>query len=398
MRPTALLVAAALIGFGAAGAQANPDHYLFVVGGVTTSDDMNVIPDGIDNDLDERDQRNLRSVLVADVDTDAKTVTNWRRAGLLPLIHPTNDGDLHWNYLHSQVTYLDGRIYVGPATIFSTASDLDPTTANFVAWAEVNTDGSLGDFQMSDPFPEPPSTNQRIGGQAIVEVDGTNYIYVLGGSQDEEGFSDRILYAAIDGSTGAVGAWSTASITIPTTDWFNPAIGIDGTLIHISGNLRGGMFVDLITPQANGDLVGDWISEQYSTALTNSWEEGVAAVTDPLGDTYLYIVAGSPAPRDRYYYTSFEFGLTGVWESGTLPAERGRTTAAAANDMIVLPGGSTGSGFGDGVNTVFIGTIAEGGAVTWEESPEPMMQARSFHGSAMAPVEDEVSVPEWMLY
>ncbi len=393
MRPTALLVAAALIGFGAAGAQANPDYYLFVAGGYSTTDDENVVPDGVDNELDARLDRDLRSVLVADVDTDAKTVTNWRRAGLLPLEHPETSEALGWGYLYNQVKYLNGRIYVGPGT-----SDASGRTSNFIAWAEVNPDGSIGEFQMSDTFPQPPSSNQRIGGVAIVEVDDTHYIYLLGGNQDETGQSDRVIYAPIDSGTGAIGSWETASITIPTTDWFNSAIGIDGTLIHISGNLRGGMFVDLITPQANGDLVGAWMSEEYGTTNTNRWEHGITATTDPLGDTYFYIVGGAPAPLDVVFYTEFAFGLTSVWESADpLPLGTRRSSAASGNGVIVVPGGSP-SGFGGGHDTVQIGTVNEGGNVTWEESPEPMMQQRSFHGAVMVPIEDEVSVPEWMLY
>ena len=395
MQRAMLLTAAALIGLGAGSAQSEPDHHLFVVGGYSTSGDLNVVPDGVDNELDARIDRNLRSVLVADVDSDAKTVTNWRRAGLLPLEHPVTSEQVAWGYLYNGVSYLNGRIYVGPAR-----TDAGGVPANFVAWAEVNTDGSLGEFETSPTIPGAEAGIQGQGAVAIVEVDDTHYVYVLGGrAGDAGGQTDRIIYAPIDSDTGAVGAWEVASITIPSTDWFNSAIGIDGTLIHVSGNQRGSMSADLIVPQADGDLVGSWISEEYSTDLTNRWETAVTTATDPAGDTYVYFICGSPAPRNRVDYSKFEFGLTSVWESSTFPVERGRPTASGANDMIVVPGGSETSGFTAGVNTVFIGTVANGGAVTWAESAEPMMQERSFHGSIMVAVEDETtSVGDWMLH
>ena len=158
------------------------------------------------------------------------------------------------------------------------------------------------------------------------------------------------------------------------------------------------MRVDLIIPQANGDLTGSWASEVYSTDYPRSWDQGIATAVDPLGDTYLYILGGAP-DYDHIYFTDFAFGLTGVWQTATLPEGLRRSTAASANDMIVMPGGSVdSSSYVEGTNTVRIATVGEGGDLTWEDAAEPMMQERSFHGAVMAPVEEAVSVPEWMLY
>ena len=398
----------------AQGAEPEPgtDHFLFVVGGYTTSASMSDVPDGVDNTLDARVGQQLRSVLVADVDTDAKTVTNWRRAGVLPLQHPDRPADqLGWAYLYNGVSYLNGRIYVGPARTDAAGA----VTSNFVAWAEVNPDGSLEPFNTS---PILPLTDTGIPGHdtgrqgqsavAIVEVDDTHYIYVLGGRDTEGGGqTDRIIYAPIDSDTGAVGDWEVASITIPSTDWFNSAIGIDGTLAHFSGAVRGSMSADLIVPQANGDLVGGWNSEVYSTAHTNRWDAGLTNATDPAGDTYVYMIGGrlsDSSPRNRVDYSKFESGETGTWESSTFPVWMARPTAAGANNMIVVPGGSSTeasfAGFGTGTDTVWIGTVANGGAVTWTQASEPMTNARTFHGSIMAPrVEEDpvTSVTDWML-
>jgi hypothetical protein len=72
-------------------------------------------------------------------------------------------------------------------------------------------------------------------------------------------------------------------------------------------------------------------------------------------------------------------------------------SAAAVDDMIIVPGGATATAMTTGTNTVYIGTVAPGGTVTWTTSPTPMLQARSYGGVAIAPVPPS-SVENWNMY
>lgn len=373
--------------------------FLYAVGGR--------VPSATEPNLDpERDavheEINVRSVLVANVDLVEKTVTNWRRAGVLPATHFDGGGILHWSYLQDAVNVYKNRLYVGPATYSGTVA----VTADFVAWADINPEsGHLGAFSVSSRLPHPNPTNQRISATEIVEIDRQAYYYVLGGNQDEDGQTDRIAYAAIDPVTGALGQWQVSTTALPTVDWFNAAITDGGKIIHSSGNVRGSMSVDVATPSSTGNITSPWSSAPYSTEFTNRWDHVMlkAASADK---TFTYLLGGSTtglSVTSRVDMAELVDGIPQSWSAATaLPEARRRMAGAAMQDMIVIPGGASSSVVSDGKDTVFIGVVANDGGITWSSSPIPMLQARSFHGAAMAPAPTEVPQTSagfsWTLY
>lgn len=373
--------------------------YLYAVGGR--------VPSAAEPNLDaERDsvheEINVRSVLVADVDLVEKTVTNWRRAGILPTTHFDGGGILHWSYIQDAVNMYNNRLYVGPATFSGSVA----VTADFVAWADIDpSSGHLGAFSVSSRLPSPNPTNQRICATEIVEVDGQAYYYVLGGNQDEDGQTDRIVYAAIDPVTGALGNWQVSTTALPAVDWFNAAITDSAKIIHSSGNLRGSMSVDVVAPSSAGNITSAWSSAPYSTDFTNRWDHVMLKATS--GDkTFAYLLGGATtglSVTGRVDGAELVDGIPQSWSARTaLPEARRRMAGAAMQDMIVIPGGASSSLVTDGKDTVFIGTVANDGAITWTSSPTPMLQARSFHGAAIAPaptVLPETSAgSSWTLY
>lgn len=352
-------------------------HYIYVAGGRApsgTEPGLDATLDATVNDID------IRSVLVADVDVSAKTVTNWRRAGILPTSHPVDGGNMEWSYIHDAVNYYNGRIYVGPAE-WNTAAP----TADYVAYADVFYGGQLGSFNSSPIFPTTGSTDQGISATAIHEISGQAYYYVLGGNHTEAGASARVLYAPIDGTTGAIGAWQISTTPIPVGDWFNSAISDAGNLIHSSGNLRGSMSVDHVTPSGTGDITSAWTSNVYSALATNRWDHVMLKATSG-GNTFAYLVGGTTGTTlDRVDFAQLTAGVPGTWgTTNVIPAVRRRLAGASVEDMLIIPGGSTTTSFAFGTKTVFIGSVASDGSISWTTSPNEMLHSRTFHGAAIA--------------
>jgi|GEM_PF-2774332 len=359
-----------------------PQAYLFVLGGRAIS----ATHASIDPDLDKNINENFRSILVADVDVDGKTVTNWRRAGLLPLEHPELVDDqgvprtVQWNYIHNHVHVHNGRLYVGSATWAGGNS----VTSDFVAWADIDyRTGTVGQWSTSPRLPD----NQRIGATALVEVNGVSYYYIMGGSADPSGQTSRILYAAIDAQTGAIGAWNVSTTSLPAADWFNAAIGISGHIIHTSGNL-GWNSISRVQPASGGNITSSWTTTEYTYDIGSRWDH-VALKGEAGGNSFLYLVGGatSTATLNRVDRIPVQAGVPGMsTATNPLPAPRRRLAGASHADMLVIPGGSSTTAIGAGQATVFIGSVAPNGDVTWTTAEEPMLQPRSFHGATIAPV------------
>lgn len=386
-------------------------HYLYVAGGreadagstgITANDTLALVNSGADIDF--------INVLVADVDVAAKTVGNWRIAGVLPARHPEitePNNVLHWSYLADNLNVYNNRLYVGPATWNGTDTQL--VTADFIAYADIKLDGTLGAFSTSARFPTTASTNQRISATEIVEISGQAYIYIIAGNHDEDGQSSRILYAPISATTGAIGAWVISTTPNPVPDWFTGAVAHAGRLVHVGGNLRGTRSVDHAPISATGDITTAFTNLVYDATTGNRWDYGVTKTVSG-GNTFLHIIAGTDGTtRDQVHYSQLDnaSGIPGAFtlDSNPLPGVRRRMTATGAADMIVVPGGSTTTSYAAGTSTVFIGTVASNGAVTWTTSPTPMSsngvnaQARSFHGSVLAPVPNPpASVHNWTMY
>lgn len=368
-----------------------PDAYLFVVGGRLPGGSH----EAMDPELDFAINENVRSILVADLDLEGSTVTNWRRAGTLPLQHPVRvdtGGEplpVQWNYIHNHVHVHNGRLYVSCGTVGTGAG----TTADFVAWADIDAaTGGVGEFSLSDVFPEP--LFQRIGASAMVEVDGVMYYYILGGNSADS-YLSRILYAPIDPETGAVGSWQVSSTPLPQVDWFNAAIGINGRIIHTNGHQHGtsAMKAHWVAPESGGNITSSFTEQTYSWTASRRWDH-LLERADVDGQTFIYTIGGVTdlGTLATVEYTPLAGGVPpgGEWDvwpvTDPLPAPRRRVAGGSIGNTIIVAGGSPTTAFADGVATVFIGTVAADGNVTWSQSEEGMMQPRSYHGAVIAPL------------
>jgi hypothetical protein len=334
------------------------------------------------------------SVLVADVDVTAKTVTNWRRAGVLP--GAATNG---WTYTEGATATHNNFLYVGGASFFS------PLTASTytVAYAPINTDGSLGTFAESAPIVG--TGFRRLLNIAIATVSGNTFIYALGGTYNDgvttTNATTRIEYAPIN-LDGTIGAWSVASTVLPQTTWFHRNAVKGGVIYSSSGNSSGGLqAVNALTPSITGDITLAAFTSNYpDPAAAERWDHGQVIATAG-GVDYIYLIAGvgtSTATLDLVNVTPLPLTVSTTWTTtNPLPAARRRMSAAAVDDMIIVPGGATATAMTTGTNTVYIGTVAPGGTVTWTTSPIPMLQARSYGGAAIAPVPPS-SVENWNMY
>lgn len=298
----------------------------------------------------------------------------------------------------------NGRLYVGPASFNGGVN----VQVNFVAWADINFDGTVGSFSVSPRY----TPNQAISGTAIVEIGGTAFYYILGG-----GSQSTIQYAEIDSTTGAVGAWTTSTTPLPTTDWFNGTVTHAGRLITVGGNLRTLRTLDHVVPSATGDITSAWTALAYdgTDAASARWDYGVTKTVSG-GNTFLHIIAGAangtPAatnPNDNVFVVSLD-NTDGTPSApaavNPLPVAMRRMTAAAVEDMIIVPGGSSSSSFAGGLSTVYIGEVDSAGQVTWSTSPNAISsdggtnpQARSFHGAVISDIPPApLFVPNWSMY
>ncbi len=355
--------------------------YLYIVGGVATSSDA----ENIDPELDVPDDGiHLRSVLIADVDEQTNTISNWRRARTtLPSHHFANEGVLHWSYLNNNTHVYNGRLYAGPAAYNAEENSVRPT--DFVVWADIDpSTGDLSAFEHSDRLPDPPG-NQRISASTIMEVNEQPYYYVMGGNTDED-VTDWIAYAEIDKETGAIGEWSLAETKLLTPDWFNAATNHQGRLIHASGHGRTDqMAIDFVTPDQDGNISDNWGNITYSTDYARRWDYVMLEASVNETD-YLYLLGGAAEDvfvTDRVDYGVFSDGVPADWEQGEpLPRPGRRFAGAALNDTLFLFGGTV-EDSDLGTDDIFIGTVSANGEVEWTVSSDSMYQARTFHGAAI---------------
>lgn len=324
----------------------------------------------------------LFSVLVANVNITTGTVYGWRRAGsLLPEDNPNTASTTEayaWMFLENAVHVYNDRLYVGPG---DWNGDASRDTADVVAYADINEDGSLGAFSLSDPIIS-DGDDQAICATAVVEVGGTAYYYVIGGTGSG---LDRIAYAAISSVDGSLGAWATTTGTLLGGDWFNRATTTSaGTIIHSAGNLVTTRQISHGTPAAGGDIASMTDDGVYDSTAGARWDNGLVTVMSPASNEFAVIFGGSDGGgTDTTFVAPVTAGVPGTWTSGNpMPAGRRRHTGVGVDDLIIQPGGGSGSSVTLAQSTVFLGRVDDAGVITWSTSPTPMIQNRSFGGAA----------------
>jgi hypothetical protein len=392
-----------------------PTHYLYYAGGAIADAGAAIPADGTlstDNAV--------FSVLVADVEFAAGSVTisNWRAAGQLPTTHPTSSSLLSWMYMGADVNFYDGKLYVGPG---DWNADTSRDTADFVAWAPINTDGSLGTFQLSSEFPSPPA-DQAICTSAIVDFGGGNaYLYVMGGTN---AYTTRVLKSKIQ-PDGSLGAW-TSDTPLLAGMWFNRAVVSGTTIINGYGHPET-LDRRIITaaPSSTDGSISAWTDRGlYDTTAEGRWDYAMTTVigidfppTSP-GTPYLVIAGGNSTGSyvlvDTVNVAPLTGGVPGTWTvaSPLSRACRGLTAASVGN-FVIIPGGATSGAAAGTFNDIFVGAVNASGNVTWTTSATPMLRAQGFGGAVIVDRNDLPQPPtptptpfgfaavgsaDWMLY
>ena len=256
------------------------DYYLFYAGG-----GLGDAADAIVEDGTLSTDNAVFSVLVADVDLSAGTpvISNWRAAGQLPAHHPTSGNLLSWLYMESCVYIYNNYLYVGPGDW-----DVDGSrdTADFVAFAPINPDGSLGPFQLSAEFPGTPD-DQAICACALVDFGGGDaYYYVIGGTFSN---TDRVLKAKIQ-PDGSLGAWS-VDTSLPDAQWFNEATVSGTTILHGNGHNLSDRRIRTANPSAADGSIAGWTDQGlYDSTVGGRWHYAMTTVES--GGNRFAVIAG----------------------------------------------------------------------------------------------------------
>jgi len=383
---TMLLLLVALENSGVA----QTTHYLYYAGGSLANPG-----DAIPEDGTLTGDNAVYSVLVADVTLSSGTVEvgGWRAAGQLPTAHPTLTTALSWMYMGNNVHVYNGRLYVGSG---DWNGDSSTETSDFVAWADINSDGSLGTFTLSSEFPSPP-VDQAICATTLVDFGGENaYYYVMGGSSSR---IDRVLKSKIQ-TDGSLGTWSTDTV-IPNGQWFNVATVSGTTILHVNGHNITSRRVHAATPSSSDGSIASWVDMgTYDPTATGRWDQAITTVEIGVDNKYVFIIAGSDngTMTNDVRTAPLTGDLPGAWSVGnTIPAAFRAGSAVTAGDFILALGGSTSGGGLGSIGDVYLGQVDSSGVVTWSTSATPMLRAQSFGGAAIVALSD-LAVSNWTDY
>lgn len=136
----------------------------------------------------EGDNRTKREAYYTTIDPDDHNLANWQTTTPLPIaIYPNG---LRW---HTSVVVHD-RIYV--------LGGYDDTGQYFnaVSFADINPDGSLGDWSTTTPLPEAAYLAQA----AVIK----DRVYVVGGRTAGDAALDRVLFASPNPENGQISGWT----------------------------------------------------------------------------------------------------------------------------------------------------------------------------------------------
>ena len=373
-------------------------YLYYAAGGLPDAGDANTTLDGtLTTDLA------VFSVLVADVYVESGMVNNWRYAtgASNKLSGHDNPGGYSWMFNENTTHVYNGFLYVGPA---DWNGDGARATADVVAWAEINeADGSLGAWAYSSPIVS-DLDEQAICAAAIVETGGNAYYYVLGGTGAN---IDRVAYAPVN-TDGSLGSWSTTAV-LPSPQWFNRATAVDGTIIHGTGhgNTANDRHIHYAAPASNGSISSWSDGGLYDSASGNMWDYGMTNA-EAGGKKFAIIIAGrdgisTTGNVDRVNVAEVASGVPGTWSTNTNPYLGGEVrhlSAVGIGDLIISMGGTTAANSLTADNEVYLGRIDASGEISWTLSPTTMNQPRgmggvAFHPYAFPPV---LGAQHWHLY
>lgn len=236
-------------------------------------------------------------------------------------------------------TILNGKLYVAGGCI-STVSDC-ADAVNTVSYAAIDpASGALGAF--SDTTATLPA--DRVWGQ-LVNAGGS--LYYVGGQPDIAASTATTVYYATPSGTGDVSTWSTASNGLPAartkfgaTVWNNR--------IYVAGGLSDGSNATTtnntvyVSPQltSGGDITSGWASGSTAFNVARYGAPLVAYANN------LYLLGGNDGTNylsdTQYSKIDPTTGLAGAWtDTRSLPVQLAQGSAFAANGYIYIMGGRT---------------------------------------------------------
>lgn len=249
-----------------------------------------------------------------------------------------------------------------------------------VYYAHQNSDGSVGDWQTANPLPA-----GRVGAASVV-VNG--YLYVIGGENDNgssHGTFATVYYAQLN-SDGSVGDWQTADSSLPEALYLLNAVASNGYIYVTGGQKQSGSASSTVyyTSVNDDGTLAPWQAADNSLpqgvlAASTVTSNGVIYVTGG----YVNNFVGSDA---QYYAQLNSDGSVGTWNTSLnpLPTPVVYGTAATVGGYLYVMNGvnvndQTATDYS---NKVFYAPINTDGSIgTWATSgnvvPDGLIAATS---------------------
>lgn len=363
---------------------AQPTHRLYYAGGAILNAADAIVEDGtLSND------NAVFSVLVADVNAAVSppVVDNWRAAGQLPTTHPTTSALFSWMYVDNAVHIYNGYLYVGPG---DWNGDSSRDVADFIAYAPIQSDGTLGEFQLSAEFPGSPD-DQAICATALVDFGGGNaYYYVLGGTSTT---TNRVIRSKIQ-PDGSLGAW-TVDTPLPNNQWFNRAIVSGTTILHGNGHNLPERKIHSAVPNSSDGSISSWVDRGlYDETSGGRWQYAITTVQS--GANKFLVIAGGNSSGGLLAdakIAQLVGDIPGTWTTAAaVPRTFRAAPAVSVANHVIIPGGSSTGGAAGSFADIHIGTVDTAGSITWTTA-DPMLRAQSFGGAAILELEPPAPTP-----
>ncbi len=252
----------------------------------------------------------------------------------------------------------NGYIYVIGGCSQATFSNCTTSgSANQVYYGAVDSSGNVASWTST--------TNIGTARYGISAAVYNGRIYVMGGVSTAT-FYNTIQYATI-ASNGSVGAWTTATRTLPAS-MAHMASVIHGGVLYVAGGCTVNPITCTTTSNAvyyatinnDGSLAGSGSMTQSGTFTDARGDFGMAATNG-----YLYITGGR---NSTTYYNDTQFapinsdGTVGTWSTAngsTLATARAGNRVVLANGTLYSIGGFNGSTY---YNTVLRANVNNGGS------------------------------------
>ena len=231
-------------------------------------------------------------------------------------------------------------------------------TLSTVYYAAISSTGGVGAWSTStNPL---PTTNAN-----ATSVEYGGYVYVMGGANSSGTFS-TVYYAPLS-STGGVGAWSTSTNSLPQV-LYNATSVEYGGYVYVMGGYNGSSSLSTLyyAPISSTGGVGSWSTSTNSSLLQTL--DNTVSVTY---DGYIYVMGGyngSANSADVYYASLSINGGLGTWNTSpnSLPQVLNGATAVTYDGYVYVMGGYNGS---SEVSTVYYASLSStGGVGVWSTS------------------------------